>query len=71
MTEDQARQDGGTTTGLSAYTNAHQIFMVQPTKAGGFYTLDNVSGVDAAPNAFTVTWLKYGKVTPITLGPNS
>jgi hypothetical protein len=69
MAEDVARQDGGSTTGLSAYPNAHQIFMVQPTKAGGFYTLDNVSAVDAAPNAFTVTWLKYGKVTPITLGP--
>ena len=71
MSEDVARQDGGSTTGLSAYPNAHQIFMIQPTKSGGFYTLDNVSAVDAAPNAFTVTWLKYGKVTPITLGPKS
>jgi len=69
MVDNVATVEGGTPTGLSSLPHAHQIIMVQPTKKGGFYALDNVSGIDQAPNAFTVTWLKYGKVTPITLGP--
>ncbi len=71
MVDNVATVEGGTSTGLGSLPHAHQIIMVQPTKKGGFYALDNVSGVDPAPNAFTVTWLKYGKVLPITLGPKS
>jgi hypothetical protein len=71
MAEDNARQDGGAVTGLSSYPNAHQIFMVQNTPQGGFYSIDNVSGVDPAANAFSVQWLKYGHVTPISLSPKS
>lgn len=71
MVDNVATVEGGTSTGLSSLPHAHQIIMVQPTKKGGFYALDNVSSIDPAPNAFTVTWLKYGKVLPITLGPKS
>jgi len=71
MAENEASQDGGPVTGLSAYPKAHQIFMVQNTPAGGFYTLDSPSSVDATADSFTTTWLHYGKVTPITLGPKS
>ena len=35
---------GGTPTGLASLPHAHQIFMVQATRKGGFYALDNVSG---------------------------
>jgi hypothetical protein len=42
--------------------------MVQVKNNGQFYSLDNVSPVNAT-NGFTVTWLAYGKKTPITLGP--
>lgn len=69
LSENVARQDGGANTGLSAFPNAHQIFMVQNTKAGGFYDLDNVGSVHPAANSFTVRFLKSGHVTPITLGP--
>jgi Peptidase A4 family len=69
MADDVASQDGGNITGLAKYPNAHQIYMVQNTKAGGFYALDAVGPVTAAKNAFTVKWLHYGKVTPIQLGP--
>jgi hypothetical protein len=71
LSENVARVDGGSVTGLSAFPNAHQIFMVQNTKSGGFYTLDNVGPVHPATNAFKVQFLKSGKVTPITLGPKS
>ena len=43
--------------------------MIQPTKSGGFYTLDTVSPVHAPGNTFTVKWLHSGNVVPITLGP--
>ena len=45
--------------------------MVQPTKAGGFYALDNVSAVDAAPTPSRSPGSSTGNVTPITLGPKA
>jgi hypothetical protein len=69
MFDNVATVEGGTPTGLGSLPHAHQIIMVQPTKKGGFYALDNVSGLNQASNAFTVTWVKYGLKTPITLGP--
>jgi len=69
MFDNSATLQGGTRTGLSSLPHVHQIFMVQPTSNGGFYSLDNVSPISAAGNAFTTTWVAYGKKTPITLGP--
>jgi hypothetical protein len=67
LSENVARQDGGATTGLSAYPNAHQIFMVQNTKKGGFYALDNIGAVQSSDNSFTATFLRSGHTTPISL----
>ncbi len=66
MFDNFATVQGGSREGLSSLSHLHQIFMVQTTKNGGFYDLDNVSSVNAT-NTFTVTWLRYGKKTPIQL----
>jgi hypothetical protein len=71
LSENVASEDGGPVTGLSAYPNAHQIFMVQNTPEGGFYALDNVGTVSPGDNSFGVQFLHSGHVTPISLGPKS
>ena len=68
MFDNAATLQGGTRTKLGSLSHVHQIFMVQVKNNGQFYSLDNVSPVNAT-NGFTVTWLAYGKKTPITLGP--
>jgi hypothetical protein len=67
MTENIAKLQGGQPTGLGSMPDASQIFMVQPTTNGGFYSLVNVSPVDSAPNSFSEQFLHYGKKIPITL----
>ncbi len=68
MFDNAAQVEGGSRTGLNKLSGVHQIFMVQTKPDGQFYSLDNVSPINAT-NSFTVTWLNYGKKTPITLGP--
>jgi hypothetical protein len=67
MSKNLAAIQGGKAEKLSSFANSYPIFMVQPN-AKGFRTLDTTSGVSPS-NSFTETWDKYGKVTPITLGP--
>jgi hypothetical protein len=47
--------------------HVHQIFMIQNTAKGGFYTLDTVGPVHPKTNSFSATFLKSGKVTPIQI----
>lgn len=70
MTENVAGLQGKAPVGLGSMPNASQIFMIQTTNDGGFYSLVNVSPVDPAANAFGVQWLHAGKSVPITLGPS-
>jgi len=67
MTENVAGVQGQAPVGLGSLPNANQIFMIQTTKNGGFYSLVNVSPVDTAANAFSVQWLHAGQPVPITL----
>jgi hypothetical protein len=71
MTENVAGLQGQAPVGLGSLANANQIFMIQTTKNGGFYSLVNVGAVDAAANAFSVTFLHSGLPVPITLGPKT
>jgi len=67
MTENFAGMQGQAPVGLGSLPNAAQIFMVQPQKDGGFYSLVNVSPVDTFANAFSVQYLHAGSPVPITL----
>jgi Peptidase A4 family len=67
MTENVAGVQGQSPVGLGSMPNASQIFMVQNTPNGGFYSLVNVSPVDASANAFSEQFLHPGKPVPITL----
>jgi Peptidase A4 family len=67
MTENVGGLQGQSPVGLGSMPNASQIFMIQTTKSGGFYSLVNVSPVDATGNAFSEQFLKPGKPVPIQL----
>jgi Peptidase A4 family len=67
MTENVASLQGQSPVGLGSMPNASEIFMVQPTAKGGFYSLVNVSPVDVVANAFSEQFIYAGRPVPITL----
>ncbi|MFZ0665179.1 MAG: G1 family glutamic endopeptidase [Acidimicrobiales bacterium] len=68
MSKNVATLQGGSPEPLDSFSNSYPIYMIQPSKRG-FYALDLTSSVSSS-NSFSETWEHYGKVTPITLGPD-
>lgn len=65
MGQAQAQVAGGKVSGISGFDNV-PIFMISLLK-NGFISLDNVSSLNSAGDAFSVTWERAGKPFPITL----
>lgn len=66
MSKDRAQVAGGSVKGVGGFNNV-PIYMVQPLKAGGFISLDAISGLSGP--SFQVQWERSGSTVPITLGP--
>ena len=65
-----AKTAGSPAQELAGFAGLSQIFMVQNTKDGGFYTLDAPCAVDALTQSFPVKFLHHGTTVPIQLGTN-
>jgi len=67
MSDNMVGVDGAKPENLVSYPSSDPIFMVQPNPKG-FVTLDTTSAL-GSDGSFSEQWERYGKVTPITLGP--